>query len=236
MAARGCDRSERGAALIVAFLALALMMALGLAIALTTGTETAVASNVRLDIEAGYAADAGLERALIDLADVTDWNAALGGFARSGFVDGPSTGLRVLADGSELDLGAVTSGLNCGRPACTVAQMAASSADRPWGANNPRWRLFAHGPLAALAGSGGPPPDTSMYLVVWIADDPMETDGRPDLDAAAGSPGAGVLLVRAEAFGPRHSRSAVQATIRRSPESAGGGLEAIRIVSWRRVS
>lgn len=222
-------------ALVVTLLALALIAALGLAIVLTTSTEVAVASNVRLDIEAGYVADAGLELALLDLA-VADWSLALGGLARSGFVDGPSAGIRVLADGGELDLETVTSGLNCGRPACTAAQMDASSADRPWGANNPRWRLFAHGPPVRLVGQGDPSPDTSMYLVVWIADDPMEIDGLPDVDGAAGSPGAGVLLVRSEAFGPRRSRRAVQATIRRDAGFVGGGPGTLRMVSWREVS
>jgi hypothetical protein len=236
MASTAPAGSELGAAVIVSLLAMALIMALGLALALTTGTETAVASNVRLDIEAGYAAEAGLELALLDLAMAADWTAPLGGLARSSFVDGPPGGLRVLADGHDLDLDALTGTLNCGRPACTVSQMDASTAGRPWGPNNPRWQLFAHGPLAALVGDAGSPPDTTMYLAVWIADDPMENDGRPDVDGPAGSPGTGVLLVRAEAFGPRQSRRAVQATVRRAPQSGGSGLAAIRIVSWREVS
>jgi hypothetical protein len=215
---------------------MALVMALGLAIVLTTGTETAVASNVRLDIEAGYAADAGLEFALAELGSTTDWNGILSGVARSGFADGSLTGTRTLADGQLLDLDAETGMLNCGRPACTEAQIQASTAARPWGVNNPHWQLFAYGPLAQLAGGSNPAPDSPMYLAVWIADDPMGQDRLPASDAAAGQPGEGIVLVRSAAFGPRRSRRAVEATVRRAGDALEGGLGGLRIVSWREVS
>ena len=34
---------------------------------------------------------------------------------------------------------------------CTAAQMNANSRERPWGINNPRWQLYAYGPIEQLA-------------------------------------------------------------------------------------
>ena len=52
-----------------------------------------------------------------------------------------------------------------------------TTARRPWGTNNPIWRLYAHGALADLSPSGAI--DSNVYVVVWVADDPLETDGLP---------------------------------------------------------
>jgi hypothetical protein len=225
---------QDGAALVVALMAMALILALGLSLALTTGTETSVAANVRLDIEAGYAADAAVEIALADLESLADWNAVLGGLVRSSFVDGPPSGIRVLADGRELDLGVLTGMLNCGRASCTDAEMDHTSAGRPWGPNNPRWQLFAHGPLARLARASDPAPDSPVYVAVWVADDPMESDEHPTIDATTGA-GAGTVLIRAEAFGFRASRRAIEATLRREGDPTNGST-AVRMLSWREVS
>ena len=84
---------------------------------------------------------------------------------RSVFVDGAPSGSRQLRDGRSIDLADATSQAN-GEP-------------RPWGANNPRWQLFAYGPL------GG------AYVIVWAGDDPAETDGDPGRDDVLGNPGAG---------------------------------------------
>ena len=70
------------------------------------------------------------------------------------------------------------------------------------------------------------PRSTSL---VWVADDPAENDGDPARDGMdAANPGAGILQVRSEAFGPGGARRAVEATLGR----AGTGL---RIISWRLV-
>jgi hypothetical protein len=93
--------------------------------------------------------------------------------------------------------------------------MSAVTADRPWGANNPRWALFSYGPLSAMSSESGalPSPD---YVVVLVADDPAESDGDPSRDGEPGSgPGAGVILVRAEAFGPLEAHRVVQAAVAR---------------------
>jgi hypothetical protein len=64
-----------------------------------------------------------------------------------------------------------------------------------------------------------------MYIVAWVGDDARETDGDPLRDGAAGQ-GRDIVRVRAEAFGPRGARHAVEADVIRQP--AG-----IRVQSWR---
>jgi hypothetical protein len=108
---------------------------------------------------------------------------------------------------------------------CTAAQMDHAAGERPWGSNNPRWRLYANGRLSAVAAGI----DSPFYVTVWVADDPAETDGDPARDGTeASNPGAGVLQVRSEAFGSGGARRAVEATLGR----AGARL---RIISWRLV-
>ena len=95
---------EQGVALVIALMATALMMALGLALILTTTTEGKIAGNYRQGSEALYAADAAVERVMQDILTVPNWDDMLGGAATSGFIDGPPSGLRMLPDGSKLDL------------------------------------------------------------------------------------------------------------------------------------
>jgi hypothetical protein len=69
-----------------------------------------------------------------------------------------------------------------------------------------------------------------------VADDPAETDGDPLVDGSSGNPGAGVLVLRAEAFGPGGSRAAVELTLARldaSELAADPRLLGTRVVSWR---
>ncbi len=100
--------------------------------------------------------------------------------------------------------------------------------DRPWGTNNPNWRPYRYGRLSP----GGPAQD--LYVVILVGDDPAENDGNPDRDGVApGNPGAGVLMVRAEAFGPGLSRRSVEAAIARV--AVPGGAFAPRFLSWREV-
>jgi hypothetical protein len=222
-------RQEKGAAILTAIMAVALMAALGAGLALTTAAEATIAGNFRWRTEALYAAEAILEWGFAALEHQIDWNAVLDGSSSSGFTDGAPGGVRQLADGRPLDLSRTLSLLNCGRTtACTPTQMAAPTADRPWGANNPRWQLFAFGPLTRLAGGGVPSP---FYAILLVADDPGETDGDPLRDGSPGSPGNGMLLVRGEAFGPGSSHSALEATVGRVP-----GDTTLRVISWRTAS
>ena len=59
---------EMGIALIVALLATLVLSALGLSLLVMASTETLIAGNYRDGVEAFHAADAGLERAIPELA------------------------------------------------------------------------------------------------------------------------------------------------------------------------
>jgi PilX N-terminal len=207
---------EDGVAMVVAMLAMLLMMALGAALILTTSSETMIAGYFRDSAEALYAADAALERSIDDLLTVADWNQLLNGSARSAFVDGSPGGARTLRDGSTLDLSQVLNTANCQQlTTCSVAAMSAVTADRPWGANNPRWQLYAYDNISRLLPAGSI--DSSFYVVVMVADDPSENDGNPLQDGIGpGNPGAGVIAMRAEAFGPRGAHKVVELTIART--------------------
>jgi len=182
-----------------------------------------------------YAADAGIEMAAHDLALTPQWNAVLTAAQRSSFTDGAPGGVRALPGEGTIDLTAATNVLNCGRPtSCTAAQMSANSRARPWGANNPRWQLYAYGPMGSLTQLIRPAP---CYLVVWIADDEREQDGDPGADAmTASDPGHGIVRVRAEVFGRAGSRRAVEAELARMCVSgAEDCIEGIRVQSWQEL-
>jgi hypothetical protein len=218
-------RRDDGMALVIALLALLLLTALGAALVLTTSSETIIAGNFLISIEAFYAADAAAERAIGELNGIADWNPVLAGSLRSTFVDGPPSGSRTMADGSTIDLAEVVNRANCGKVGiCSGAEMDAVTTERPWGANNPRWQLYAYGQLRDLAPAGTI--DSPYYVVVLIGDDPAENDGNPLQDGAGtGNPGAGVVAVRAEALGPRGARKVIELTVARQ---AGP-----RLLSWR---
>ena len=226
------DRSpkpgERGVALIIALLAMMLLSALGMTLAVTTSTETRIAAAYGAGVEAFYGVDAAVERAVHDLSLVADWNQVLTGALTSSFVDGPA-GPRALPNGSQLDLVEATARVNCGKATCSLTDLNATTVDRPWGANNPRWQLYAHGDLARLSPSGAI--NSRVYIVVWVGDDALENDGQPlfDGDATGGAnPGAGVLQLMAHAYGPAGTRRVVEATLGRADQR-------IRVLSWREM-
>jgi hypothetical protein len=219
---------EDGVAMIVALMAMMLMMALGVALIMTTTTETRISANYSQGTEALYAADAAVERVMDDILTVPDWNDILRGNARSAFVDGTPSGIRTLPDGSKLDLDKATNMLDCGKAdACNATDLDSWTDERPWGFNNPRWQLYAYGPISSML-----PTDTinsNDYVVVWIADDPSETDNDPTTDGAPGvncgqsndpgctsNPGLGVLAMHAEAYGPGGARRVIEVTVART--------------------
>jgi hypothetical protein len=219
---------ERGAALLVALLTMLLLSVVAAGLILNASAESAIAANFRSGFEARYAAEAVMRLAMVELAAVPDWNAALDGSRQSWLADGAPWGRRSLAGGTSVNLTEVVHLANCGRSTpCTAADMAASAPGRAWGPNNPRWRLFAYGPLSAI--DPGVDMAVPYYVVVLVADDAAESDGNPDRDEPApDAPGAGVILVRAEAFGPRGAHQAIEATIAR----VAGGL---RTTSWHEL-
>ena len=194
--------------LVIALMSLLLLSALGTSLAVVMNTELRAAANFTSSREAIYAADGALEIAARELLAVADWNGLLSSGALSAFVDGSPSGTRQLGDGTFVDL--------------VEATALANSEPRPWGANNPVWRLFAFGRLGAR-----------MYVVVWAGDDFAENDGDPSTDGGGvANPGAGILALRAEAFGVSGAHKVVEATVRRDLSGSGS---VVRMLSWQEL-
>ena len=225
--------SQRGIALIMVVLITTFLSALGIGLMMAVFMDRLAAGNMRASVAMLYAADAGIELAARDLAQFEDWDLVLSGAIRSDFVDGAPTGIREIPGGGTVDLATVTNLLNCDNAAdCTVGQMNANSRDRPWGANNPRWTLFAYGPMTSVTPFVRPAP---CYLAVWIADDVREEDEDPLSDQPdSGEAGHGIVRVHAEAFGVAGSRRAIEAELARVCHPAGC-LPGIRVQSWREL-
>jgi len=195
---------------VIALIALVLLSALGTSLAVVTDTELRASANYAASRESMYAADGALQIAAHELLAFDEWNVLLAGGALSSFTEGPPSGVRQLGDGSMVDLTAVTN--------------LANAEPRPWGANNPTWRLFAFGRLGA-----------GTYVVAWVGDDPAENDGNPIIDgASADNPGTGILAIRAEAFGVRGAHTVLETTARR--ESGADGQPVIRVLSWNDIN
>ena len=232
--------SDRGLALVLAIVVTSFLAAIGLGLALIVMTDRLATGNMRGSVAMLYAADAVIELAARDLSQLQDWGTALSGAARSTFTDGEPSGLRTIPGGGSVDLAEATNRLNCGRATpCTDADMDANSRERPWGANNARWRLYAFGPWGNLGPLGktvqfARPAD--CYLLVWVADDGREADGEPLSDAGVNEPGHGILRLRAEAYGAAGARRAIEAELdRRCHPEAPGCLPRIRVHSWQEV-
>jgi PilX N-terminal len=212
-------RNEQGVALVIALLCMLLLTALGMALTLTTSTEKRIATNYRDGVETVYAADASVERVMQDLLTVPDWNRVLDGSTTSSFVDG-APGVRTLPNGSKLDLVQATNMLRCGKTTCADADIDTATDERPWALNNPRWQLYAYGPVSDLIPTGTI--NSNVYVVVWIGDDPAEndnkplTDGDPPADGSASNPGTGVISMLAYAYGPTGVTRVIEATVART--------------------
>ncbi|MBK5298141.1 MAG: hypothetical protein JJE40_13370 [Vicinamibacteria bacterium] len=222
--------SERGVALVIALLAMLLMTALGMALVLVSETESMIGANYRDSVEASYVADAGIERVMQDVLSIPEWNAILTSpdniraGVTSGFIDGTVT--PTLADGRTINLTSATNMINCNKTSsCSDADMDANDGERQWSKNNPRFRLFAWGPVNDLNPTATI--NSPFYIAVWIADDGAENDDNPNEDggpvsaawAADGmdkNSGSGVLTLRAEAFGPGGAHRVIEATIART--------------------
>lgn len=202
----------------------ALFLALGGALVTVARTEATISATFRDGAAALSGAEAGIVRALADIA-AADINAALIGSAASIFHDGPA-GARTLPDGRTLDLVAAMNVERCGMATCTEAQLSAVTGERPYGVNNPLWQRYASGWLRDLVAHADDAPH--VYVVVWIGDDPLETDGDPLADAVAAAPGHNVVLLRAAAYAGYSARRRVEVVAVRD---AG----AVRVTSWREL-
>ncbi len=228
-------KSERGIALIMVILFTAFLSVLGLGHLLAVFMDRLATGNVTGSVAMLYAADAGIELAARDLAETPDWDAVLSGSTQGSFRDGAPGGARELPGRGSVDLTAATNMLNCRESSnCTADQMNANSRERPWGFNNPRWQLYAYGPIEQLAPLLRP---ASGYLVVWVADDAREQDGDPGSDAVGEESGHGIVRVHSETFAAGGSRRVIQAELTRAcrGEAAGACLPAIRVKSWQEL-
>jgi hypothetical protein len=205
-------KDERGVAVLMALLMALLVGAVAAALVAVTTTETLISASFRQGREAAYGAEAALERALHDLAPMADWSPVLVASPAnltSSFDDGDVQPRG--PDGRTLDLARLTA----------ERQSESDGRDGPalFGADSPRWRLFAHGPLRSLLTIPGL--DLPLYLVVWVADDESDGDGDPTVDTN------GRILVCAAAFGAGGARRSAEARVGRT---AGGDLQ---MLAWR---
>ena len=164
----------------------------------------------------------------------------LNGSVQSTFADGQPNGPRTLSDGSAIDLTGVANMANCGNGAgCSAMDLIGNATgDRPWGANNPVWRMFAYGTLGDMMPPGSI--SSSFYVTLMVGDDPSETDGDPTKDdVVATNPGSAVLALRAEAFGSGGVHKTIEVIVSRNndPPSGNTGIahSAVRVLSWREV-
>lgn len=190
-------RDERGVALVIALMATMLLTALGTALVMVTNTETMITANYRNAQEALYAADAGVERVVQDLLMVPNWNRILDDSTKSAFVDANCSGTVTLPAGGSMNLGAATTALQ-----------AETTTQNLWGANNPTWRAYACGRISDLLPTNTI--ESQMFVMVWVGDDPSETDGLPQVD------GNGVLTLHAAAYGPGGTVKVVEVTVART--------------------
>jgi len=148
---------DRGAALVLAMMGVALLAALGFSLSVLTSVEMRVAANYTHAYEAMAAAETALEFAAQEILGIADWSGVTAGSVRSAFVDGPPGGSRTLADGSTVDLSTLTARLGA-----------------------KEWRLFAYGMLNGLEDL-----PSQAYVVVWAAPDPAGRPGMLALRADA---------------------------------------------------
>lgn len=229
---RHATASAGGFILLVVLAWLALLASLALGVSLVTMYEPTAAAAAHDRVRLRRAAESAATLALTDLATRLDWSALPAGGASSPFTDG-GPGVRII-DGVTVDLVAETAWRTCGRVAgCDDAATTATTDGRPWGARNPRWRLFVHLPLARLDGAAVA--GCRCYLVAWIADDPGDDDGDPAADAPPGMPGHGTVLIRGAAFAAGGAVAEVEALVAQPCRLSGAVCPGIRVQSWGTV-
>jgi hypothetical protein len=203
---------ERGAALLLALLTCALLGAMAATVLVSTSADLLITGSQRASLETMYVVEAGMERAIGEIATLPDWTLLLGP---------PSSNLT-----ASFDDGAASATAPDGRPLAfaplTASRQASSDAvygSSAFGADSPVWRLFAHAPIRRVLPAGliAPP----GYVLIWVADDGGDGDGDPQQDSN------GQLLLHADAYGVSAARRGVEVALGR----AGPG--AVRVLSWK---
>jgi hypothetical protein len=212
--------SERGSALLCALIVISLIATLGAGLALVVSTEALLAGSYYGSQQGLYAAEAGAERAIGELRLLSTWRDVPGPATSTPSVDFNDGQTNPRApDGSMLNLAQLT-----------ARRQSESDAAYSNGPDRPVWRLYAHAPLNRMIPGTG---TNIAYVVVWLADDPDDTDGDPAIDAND------LIMIHAEAFGTRGGRRMVETTIQRE-EAMAAGLPGImrsdvRVIAWREV-
>jgi hypothetical protein len=204
--------NEGGVAMLLALMAAALIAAVAASLIVTTSTDVRITGSYRSSAEAMYAVEAGLERAISELARVPDWSAVV--------ASPPANVVASFDDGSTF--ATAPDGRRMSVPALTAARQAVSNVaygPAEFAADSPIWRLFAHAALRSVLPPGlvSPP----GYVLVWVADDGGDGDGDPATDSN------GLILLYGDAYGVSRSRRALEVAIAR----AGPG--ATKVLSWK---
>ena len=212
MNSTGPLHSERGAALLLALITAALIAAIAASLIVSTSTDLMITGSYRSSAEAMYGVEAGMERAIGELAAVPDWSVVLSA--------PPASVVASFDDGSAS--AAAPDGRRLSVPALTAARQAAGDSvygPAEFGPDGPVWRLFAHAGLQRVLPPGliSPP----GYILVWVADDGGDGDGDPSKDSN------GQLLLYGDAYGVSSSRRALEVAIGRAAPAA------IRVLSWK---
>jgi type II secretory pathway pseudopilin PulG len=204
----GLARDEAGSALVLVLLALSTIGLLAGALVVLTSGEALIALRHREAEEAAAAARALAEVVVSELRQAPDWDLVLSGGSSSWFHDSAPAWW---PDGTPID------------PAAETARLQEwSAATEPWGgAGNPRWLLFALGPVDALL--AGQDSASTLHLFAWVADDGADGDGVAERDSND------VIRIRAEARGVSGLLRGVSATLGRV-EPAPAPL---RRLAWR---
>ncbi len=212
------SRSERGSVLLCALMVIALISTLGAAVTLIVSSESVISANYYASQQGLYAADAGIERAIAELRTLSTWS-SVPSSATSSFDFNDGQGMPRSPDGSTLSLTQLT-----------ITRQAESDAAYGTVPDHPVWRLYAHAALDRMAPGAG---NTMPYVVVWVADDPDETDGNAAVDTND------VVMLHAEAFAVRGGKRAIEVTILREEAMAAGLPGVMRsdvsVIAWHEV-
>ena len=208
------QRREEGSALLVVLLASSLLAALGLALAALGSVETVIASNQRAGSQLAYAAEAAAEGVLADLLTIPNWSDVLTGLASSRLQ------------------GHTVPPVGPGEPAVTLTQLTATVQSEfdiqgSWGANHPRWRLFAHGWLTELATMATA--DSDEFIAAFVSDDVGEGDGDPLIDSN------GRIQIAARAMSARGIHRSIVMTVEQTSSLTSTGVPGVRVLTRKEI-
>ena len=205
---RRVQPSERGTALLAVALVISVGLVVAAVVVLLGASESRVAAAHREGVEARYAAESALDRALLDLQAIASWDDVLAGYQTASLTVG---GPLVVAGSTSVDLVAETGRLQ-----------AATNALPGHGPDTPRWRAFLWAPLVDVVPATADL-ESPLVVVAWVADDEAELDGDPEDD------GNQAVWVHAAAFGPGGTSRRVEALAARS----GPSPAPLRRLTWR---